>query len=388
MAQRQFASGDTSTWAEKYGNGSDSALTISSDTTEAPIDSSCSGTGGTTSLSATNASFAANQTILIHQARGTGVGAWELNVISSYTAGTITTKYDLINTYTDSGASQAQVRVLPQYSGVTIDSSKTYTAKAWDGNVGGILAFLCNGTTTITGTIVTTGKGFVGGNAGVTNQTAHSGNYGEGTTGSSGNSSSTAANGNGGGGGYVDTANNNGGGGAGGGNGATGDAGVAEGAGHGGIGGGSAGTSNLSTVVFGGGGGGGVWYYDQERANGAGSAGGGIVLIVSKTLTVTGSIVATGNAGADASGGAGGGGAGGSILLKGQVLTLGSTLITATGGAKGNCTGGAASHGGAGSDGRIHADYLTSISGTTNPTLDSTQDNTLATDAGGFFAFL
>jgi hypothetical protein len=68
---------------EKYGDGSDGVLTISSNTSEAPTDSSCSGSSGATSLSATNASFAADQIILIHQSRGTGVGQWELNVISS-----------------------------------------------------------------------------------------------------------------------------------------------------------------------------------------------------------------------------------------------------------------------------------------------------------------
>ena len=149
--------------SERFGNGSDGALTISGNTTESPTDSSCSGTSGTTSLSATNASFAANQIILIHQSRGTGAGAWELNVISSYVAGTITTTYALSNTYTDSGASQAQVRVLNQYSSATINSGITYTTKAWDANVGGILAVLCNGTITVTGTISANAKGYLGG---------------------------------------------------------------------------------------------------------------------------------------------------------------------------------------------------------------------------------
>src|SRR3990172_6979886 len=40
-----------------FGDGSDGALTISSNTTEAPIDASCSGTISTATLSATNASF-------------------------------------------------------------------------------------------------------------------------------------------------------------------------------------------------------------------------------------------------------------------------------------------------------------------------------------------
>ena len=61
---------------ERFGDGSDGNLTISTNTTDTPIDSSCSGTSGTKSLSATNTSFTAGQIILIHQTRGTGVGAW------------------------------------------------------------------------------------------------------------------------------------------------------------------------------------------------------------------------------------------------------------------------------------------------------------------------
>jgi len=49
MAQTQYG----------FGNGSDGALSISADTTDAPIDSACTGTSGSTTLSATNASFAA-----------------------------------------------------------------------------------------------------------------------------------------------------------------------------------------------------------------------------------------------------------------------------------------------------------------------------------------
>ena len=56
-----------------FGDGSDGALTISSNTTEAPIDSAATATAGTPTISATNASFAADQQILIHQTRGTGL---------------------------------------------------------------------------------------------------------------------------------------------------------------------------------------------------------------------------------------------------------------------------------------------------------------------------
>src|SRR3990167_6943724 len=156
-----------------FGDGSDGALTISSNTTESPVDSACTGTVATYTLSATNVSFAAGMKILIHQSRGTSVGVWERNEIASYTAGTITLVSPLTNTYT----SPAQVRQLKQYTNVTVNSGITWTAKAWDGTVGGILAFLANGTVTVTGTISASNKGYRG-----STSVATSGGYkGEGT---------------------------------------------------------------------------------------------------------------------------------------------------------------------------------------------------------------
>ncbi len=381
MAQRQFKSTDTDVWAEAFGNGSDGALTVSGNITESPTDSSCSGTSGTNSLSATNASFSAGQAILIHQTRGTGAGVWELNVISSYSTGTITTKYALTNTYTDSGSSQAQVRVLPQYTSVTIDSGITYTGKSWNGNVGGILAFICNGATTITGNIFIKGAngtgpstfefgavagGFAGGNTAST-ETPSDGFSGEGTAGAS--VAQNQANGSGGGGG--DNAASGGGGGN-----ATAGAG-GTGFGTSGTGGEESGNAALTIITPGGGGGGGNGANSWQK--GSGASGGGIVIIISKTLTVTGSINTTGGAGG--SGGfsgdgraAGGGGAGGSILMKAQTATLGSSLVLSSGGAGGTSD---QRSGGAGSAGRIHLDYKLSFTGTTSPTLDSTQDPTL-----------
>lgn len=337
--------------AAAFGDGSDGALSISSDTTEAPIDSACTGTIGTSALTATNVSFAANQIILIHQSQGTGVGQWEKNTIAGYTAGTITTGTPLVYTY----ATGAQVRVLKQYSGVTIDSTKTYTAKAWNGTVGGIIGWYCNGTTTVTGTLTASGKGFRGGTATADSQPAT--HTGEGTVGTEVSGQSTK-NGNGGGGAWSDF-----GGGSGGGNGTAGTNGQ-------GTGGDAVGTANLVTADFGGGGGGASGSSNWRN----GGNGGGWIFFVSKTVTVTGAIT---NAGLDGGGGTAdgaGGGAGGSTLVKGQTVTLGTTLVTAAAGAGGS---GSTQVGKAGGVGRIHVDYSTSVSGTTTPTLDSTQDSTL-----------
>jgi len=146
-----------STVSGYFGDGSDGALTVATNTTEAPIDSSADGTSGAYTLTATNASFAAGQIVMIHQTRGLGAGTWQRNVISSYTAGTITLQNALNFSYNTSGDDAAQVRVLKQYTDVTINTGITYSAKAWDGTVGGIIAFVANGTITITGTLSAAG---------------------------------------------------------------------------------------------------------------------------------------------------------------------------------------------------------------------------------------
>ena len=133
-----------------FGNGSDEALNISANTTDSPTDSACSGTATNTALTATNGSFSAGQLIMIHQTREGGtVGQWELNKISNYAPGTITTVLPLTYTY----ATKAQVLVMKEYNSININSGKTLTVKAWNGTVGGILAYLCSGTTLVTGNI-------------------------------------------------------------------------------------------------------------------------------------------------------------------------------------------------------------------------------------------
>lgn len=361
---RQFRSDDTDKWQYGFGDGSDGDLTISSNTTEAPIDASCSGTSGSTSLSATNASFSSGQLVLIHQSRGTGVGNWELNKIASYVAGTITLAHPLQNTYTDSGDSQAQVRVMRQYNNVTINASQTLTAKAWGGDVGGLLDFFAKGTVTINGSISLSGKGYVGKTLGGSGN--RHGLQGEGTLGAG--STTTGSNGNAGGGGQggADQAS-----GGHGGNSSSGSNGTSGSGVSGGTGGAAAGNTELTNAVFGGAGGTGGAKNSGWSASGTG---GGFALIIAKDITISGTIVSGATAGScsgtDAA--AGGGGAGGSVLIKCQTATLGTNKITALG--AGN-TG--YKSGGSGSSGRIHLDYKDSYTGTTNPTLSARQDATL-----------
>lgn len=363
-----------------FGDGGLGALTISANTTQAPTDAACTGTVATYSLSATNASFATGDKILIHQSRGTNAGVWERNEIASYTAGTITTSDPLKNTYT----SGAQVIVFPEYTNVTVNSARTWTAKAWTGSVGGILLFLANGTVTVNGTITATGKGFRAGTA----VTAGSGvgaigKQGEGTAGA-GDTQSSSANGSGGGGGdHTQSGGSHGSSGGGGGGNAVAGSNGTQGSYPGtvGTGGTQVGSADLTTMELGGGGGSAGAY--DGLTGGAGAIGGGIIFFYGATTTLNSgsSIVSGGNdggAGNNIAMGGGGGGSGGSILVRAQTATLGTNLITAPAGSggSGQTYGGT---GGTGSVGRIHLDYYTSYTGTTTPTLNVTQDNSLVT---------
>jgi hypothetical protein len=364
---------------ERFGNSSDGAYSPSTGT-DAPIDSACTGTINTTSLLATNGSFAAGQLILIHQTRGAGAGQWELNKISSYIAGTITTKYKLTYGY----ISGAQVLVMPQYASGNIAGGVTLTGKAWNGTVGGIYAKFGNGTFTVPGSLVGSGIGFRGGVGGNRDQPV-AGQSGESDLGIgqqvSGDNTNSATNGPGGQGGHGQSGGGTALGGGGGGHTNAGshvDVSIAGGTA-------SSDTANLTIMLFGGGGGGGGAAPGEDNPKDYGQLGGnsgGMILIIAKTIIITGSMPTAGLSGANSAHpsfeeGGGGGGSGGSILLKGQTIILGSNLVTSL---YGNGGAGSKSYqsGGNGSVGRIHADYSTSISGTTNPSIDSTQDRTLA----------
>jgi hypothetical protein len=374
-----------------FGDGSDGALTISSNTTQAPKDANCTGTSGATTLAYTNSSgtFVVGEIILIHQTQGTGAGTWMRNKVTSVT-GTTNGNLGLETALNANYVSGCQVIQVKQYTNVTVSSGFTWTAKAWDGTKGGILTFLCNGVLTVTGTISAnggagassagspaggTGGGFRGG-------AGHNANPSQATQGESSlgaGGASTAANGSGGG-GAGGTGASVGGGGGGGGNGAAGTTGTTGGTRVGGTGGGTDGTTDLTTFALGGGGGGGANDGGGSDTVGGGGSGGGGIFFYAADMSVnntTGGITANGGAGGNcaADGGGGGGGAGGSIMMKVQTATLNTTRVTASGGSAG--TGG--NSGGNGGVGRIHLDYLTSYTGTTTPTIDASQDNSLVT---------
>lgn len=356
-----------------FGTGADSALTITTNTTETPIDSACTGTIGTQTLSATNSSFVAGQQILIHQTQATlatgGVGTvipcgtFQRTKIQSYTAGTITTVDPLNATYLVG----AQVRVVPQYTDVTINTGVTYTAKQWDRatGTGGILAFMCNGTLTVTGHLSAQGRGFFGGSPNYVGEEFIINSYNQG----SGNTNTDAGGAAGGG------AAGGGGGGAGG-NQKGGDGGVGNSFGMNGADG-TQGT--LTTLLFGAGGGGG------GRNNGAdvsGGAGGGIILAIAPTIAIAGGVSANGSDGLYTlnSGNpyvSGGGGGSGDVAFFAQTVDFGTSIVTASGGGGNANLGGY--YGGTGGAGRVYLDYLTSYTGTTTPTVNAVQDSSLVT---------
>jgi len=354
-----------------FGDGADGALTISADTTEAPIDSACSGTIDTYSLTATNVNFAAGQSIMINQTQGTGAGNTQFTTIQSYTAGTITTSDKLNATY----GTGAQVRVLKRYTNVTINSGKTYTAKAWNGTTGGILAFYANGTVTVTGTISATACGFRQGSSSDQNIPQAAPTIGENPSGTQ-PAQRTSVNGGGGAGyGVKDGPINSNQAGGGGGYGTEGTDGASGGGANGnGLGGTTYGVTDLTQIHLGTGGGG---YSYRGLVPTDGSRGGGAIFIAGSTLVITGSIQSNGGnvTGNQVSGGAG---SGGTILFKSDTATLGTTLVTASGG----IVSGIDVPGGNGGVGRIHLDYATSYTGTTTPSIVAELDSSINTSDG------
>jgi len=360
----------------EIGNGQDSSITISTNTTDAPIDSACTGTTGSINLSATNASFTNGQEILIYQTQGTNAGQKERGTIQSYTSGTITLVNPLQRTYTTG----AQVLVLKQYINVTINTGVTWTAKAWNGTTGGLLAFLYNGIFTRNGNIVANGT-FTSSNTGATGGGFRGGNGvgGVNVPGYQGESEvgvgirSTSSNGSAGGGG--ENTNSSGGTASGGsaGHANTGNNGYGRGAGYivGQAGNIAPDASDLTTFLYGAAGGGAgresidVW---------GGSSGGGGVYITGASMTGTGLIQANGgNAHQDGNDGHySAAGAGGFVYLRIQSApNVGTNTITATGGQASGVLP-------AGSDGRVVIDYFSSTpTGTTLPTFNAIQDNNL-----------
>ena len=368
-------------------------------------------------------------------ADSTNLGKHETAYITNIATNTLTLDRALVNGY--NGTTQKiMVQRIPQYTDVTVNASVDWYPSNWNGTKGGVFSLRASGTVTVNGKIHADGMGYRGG-AGDTNgsggKSGEGGATNTGTSGDGGFSRPTSTvgvaglwSGGGGGGklttglsraggaGTTNTASSGGGGGGastryntvyhgyagdggGGGHATPGQGGnggavdwkgydgttSASGAGHssgrtangnnrgGGGGGGSAryGDSTLSILTMGGGGGGGGEGQNRSsgyRAGANGGSGGGIVFISANSISINGFIRSNGSAGINGDmGGSGGGGAGGSIKLLANTLVLGTTRVTATGGA-GDVYG-------QGGSGRVAAYYTGSMSGTSSPTLYSSQ---------------
>lgn len=386
---------------QPFGTGVDGALTISASATQTLTDETCTGTADATALTAGGTSLANGDVVMIHQTRGTGAGQWEINKVASG-GGSVNLVMSTALHY--SYASGAQVIKIPQYTDVTVNSSQTWSAKEWDGSIGGFLVFAANGTVTISGTLSGDAKGFLqGASPGETSGTAN-GFRGEGTSGDN-QTRQTGSNGNGGGGGTAPAGGWYGAGGGGGGHAAAGtdgqriDANATFGSG-----GSTGGDANLASMVFGGAGGAGASDYEANSATaygGPGGDGGGGIVIFGKTIASPNSLTADGQDGGNAEyapdggaasnphGGGGGAGAGGSILICGYTVNVGTDKFTVTGGTGGTPSRSENNFGGAGAKGRIAVYYGLSLTGTISSSLYGTytnaQDTSLVEASSSFF---
>jgi hypothetical protein len=318
-------------------------------------------TGTTVTVaSGEDAGFAVGDKVILINMQGfsgdaTDCGNHEILTVASTSNGNITTVETISKSYdgTTFGNQKVFVQRIPQYSNVTVNhSSAILTCSSWNGTKGGIIAFYCSGTVTVSaGKIDGEGKGFRGGSENSSNLEGNS-HQGEGITGPPDSFSNLANTGGGGGGNY-------GGAWAGGGGasyGSSGIAGIGTNGGSGGNPGEIYGTDSLSTIFLGSGGGaGGI---GNSSHGGTGGNGGGIIRIFAGTINTTGGQIiadgSDGSLGSDTSTGSGGG-SGGSILLITETSTYGASNLLSQGGSG---TSGSRA-GGAGGDGRIRLEYNT-----------------------------
>jgi hypothetical protein len=215
------------------------------------------------------------------------VGQWELARLDGAGGGLLKLRRPILHSY---AASVTQVIRVPEYTDVTVRPGASLVAAPWDGRMGGVLAFLAQGTLRNAGEISASGAGFRGG---LSHPLPHGG----------GESRGPLA------------------GGGGGGNGASGEEGRDSAFSWGGsqAGGGRGGSQLVFSLInrLALGGGGGPGHGGGDGADSLAGSGGGAVFIRGGRLVGQGFIRADGEPGQNNSmGGGSGGGAGGSIYLR------------------------------------------------------------------------
>ncbi len=332
----------------------------------------------TVTVHTTASGLAAGDEVLLINLQGTdtayaAVGTYELATVASVSGADVTLMQAISEVYgestnTDLSGQTIVLQRVPHYTNVTVASTGSIIASAWDGSSGGVVAFRANDTLSIAsgGFISADSLGYAGGETGTSsNCDAFQGESYAGLGDGDGDGVCTAYNEY-----YGHWANNFGGGGAHitGGGGEYGGGATAGDSWTGGpatppYAGATYGSADLSTLFYGSGGGG-VWNGGTDGAGenpGPGGDGGGIVLIGADTLTASAADSITSLGGTTDYWAWGtwtygaGGGAGGSIWLEVDTLTLGSGAVNASGGF-GEST--HIRHGGDGGEGRVRIDCV------------------------------
>lgn len=362
-----------------FGNGKDGDLVVSSANTIINSYTSLSGSfsAGDKIINVADATnFAIGDAIIIHQSRGTGGGNKQKNRIEGKSTNQLTLSIPLDYGYgDDAGNRQAQIVRCPEYSSVKINNAASITPTAFNGDIGGIIAYSCNGKTVVDGFFNLKGKGYRGG-VGAQDDGGRVPSFkGESAAGPSVSigamDGDNSPNGSGGGGG--DSISDNGQGGGGGGHAAAGGNGTAPaGSGNGGTGGSISGDSSFTLAHFGaGGGGGGI---DDSTYGGQGGDGGGLLFADSYEFVINNStgyidLDATNGTSHGDSGGGGGGGSGGGAFVRTVKGDIGTDRIYSRGGlgAPGGTAFALGGDGGNGSKGRVRVEacILTGSLGTT-----------------------
>lgn len=331
-----------------FGDGRNGDLVVSSNITDAPVDSTLSIPAGTrTGVVSASLSISAGDIAFLWQTRGSGSGNWELAKVESYSGTTIIFESNIVNSYSIAGTDKAQIIIVKQYRSINVNSGFTLTAKAWNGTVGGAIVYLSASDFICPGTISGLGKGFRGGVAG-------QGGDGRAFCGEGSGQESTQNDGDpsGNGGGFNNVSS------AGGGHFTTKQS--TENGIPVNVFGTEVGISNLTTIFMGGAGGGAS---SGGSGNGAGANSGAILFVTASNIVVSGLINCSGDDAPAVSGGnrAGSGGAGSSIFLRGITANIGTNLLRVSAGLLG--TGGSSSNNTDGSVGRIRVEAC-SITGT------------------------
>jgi hypothetical protein len=335
---------------------------------------------GNTTISILDSSpFSLEDEILILSQQGGDAGTYETVFVTNISGNQLEIEPPLQNPY--DGQSTVLVQHIPHYQNLTITSSGSLSTVSWDGNGGGVLMIRASQSITVEGSINLSGMGYRGGDGVFGNSSDPLQGESYLGLGQSGNTSSNQ----GGGGAYPRRADNSDSGG-GGGFGANGSGGINYSASTVTSGGQSYGGTDLSSWFFGSGGGGGSPDTEGDGVStsnyaGDGGSGGGLIALFSGSdISISGSILADGEAGdSGISGagevGAGGGGSGGMLYLASPILNLNGVLrAEGAGGGTGVGNSGpyGSAKGGTGGMGRVRLDY-DSINGSSTTSVGHTQ---------------